>query len=127
MPSERHERSLPFGCPTKVFRARLFEVCRIRMGVRGFTPDAYVFDTDEKKLTLYEVVVTHDIDENKLWKLRALRDLLDAIGWTLTVRSGSCGEFDDVDLETGRADLSERCAEAVRLLDLTGHQRMRLL
>lgn len=115
-PSARHQAGIPSGLPTTGFFIALDMHCGVGLGRYPFYPDAYFFDVPNKKLTTYEIEVTHGITARKLEKLRALRDVLAARGWTFVVKLGdSRGNHAEMDFDSGCASAAD-CRAAITLL-----------
>ncbi len=114
IPSLRHQAARPPGKRTRGFKAELF-AHGVDLGRYPIVPDAYEFDESRRVLTLFEVVVTHQIDDRKVAKLRAIRDGLKLHGWRLHVRlAASCGGYVPFDLREGQIHSNYACLSLLR-------------
>ncbi len=65
-------------------------------------PDAHRIDHGDRRITLYEVIITHMIKPAKYAKLRQWRDVIAVAGWTMTVMTTATGHDvgeEDIDTE----------------------------
>ena len=91
IPSRRHQASLPPGLPTKGFAAELERHCNIKLGRERVVPDAFEFDLERRRLTLYEVIATNPIGPEKAARLHLLKAVLGSLGWSMRLRIASPG------------------------------------
>lgn len=109
IPSIRHERAIPSRAERRGFADALYGHTAVRLGNCRVVPDGFIFDERRKRLYLFEVYVTHELTEDKLEKLRIIRDLLVDLGWTMRVAvAASVGGFRRMNWETGQAAISDR-------------------
>ncbi len=122
IPSRRHEAAIPAHAQRKGFARALASHCSVYLGKQRIVPDGFYVETDRKRITIYEVVVTHDIHKEKLETIRILRSLLRDLGWMLRPMVGSAyGDFYPMDMRNGSAVISRR--EIRRAVNSINHSR----
>ncbi len=115
-PSQRHEAARPAGARASGLRAAIIERACFDPGELGFWPDHFEVDVLVATITLYEVVVTHNLDAGKLKKLRALCDITECRGWRVRLLvAGRDGEYVEHDPRTGRMTDAARAAVVAAL------------
>lgn len=119
IPSARHEAAIPAHAHRGGFARKLAEVTHIKLGNERFEPDGFVFELGRRRLTIYEVVVTHDIDAEKLGRIRVLRSFMRHLGWMLRpMVVAPDGSSYPMSMRDGRGVIPMRVLrEAVRRLD----------
>ncbi len=91
--SNAHRRGVDHLVANGARRRGLSRVLELACGVAmdpelRLMPDAFTVRKSKKRITLYEIAVTHTLDEDKLVRCRSLRDRLAKAGWTLRLMYG---------------------------------------
>jgi hypothetical protein len=99
--------------PTAGMRQALSEQFGADPGKLRIVPDAFELDAAARLLTLYEVIVTHEITPQKRSRLLALAAWLGDRGWSLRLMLGdSRGGWIEGDIATGRPNEAAAFAAA---------------
>lgn len=114
--SPEHEEAIRRLAPS-ADRTGLPQKLLLRTGVamslvEEVIPDAFVIDEIASCVDLFEVEHTHPLTDLKLDRLRALRDRLSTVGWSMRLFAASTQSesWTEIDIETGDLAMSELTA-----------------